>query len=603
MIKSTEMSNSPSKRVKDDLNRLAVKLELFGIKFHQTDASPRFHIVIDKEQGLSSNVIVIPAEEHIIYKKITRSAEKYVDAWIINEKNECNLIRFTGVDLTRNGFRRKLLMFQKYGLMTDKDYSKLFDFFMTSAKCGLKSDIEYTEDGLTYDFKYIIYKETRISLSGPLNHPDNNTAASLKATFENFIGCSSPEKPILLLIIQLIGLSMEIIKALPPEKRRNCQPTVLPYIWGDSGCGKTTISKAFFDAHDASRFISLSTSTEAAIQSKLSSVFGGVIVIDDVQHTGIGKCSIESTKKLESVIRTFGDIGAEKTTAFGKLSETGVWAAVTAESIFTTVQSSILRLLPIEFTRGEIDFERVQYIENQIVERKLFFQSFLEWFASQITINDGEILDIQALSKGYSSAKKELMQIYTDIPHARICDNHCQMLNFFCFFSHFFKMIGVEENYLCDLKSKMLSYLHRAAQLQCVHIKETSLSFYICQAIDSIIAENNVAKYFIKGSHCSNIEVPVGLDASSALTDGKSLIFTVAQQRVFFLRIKNSLPNGSNIRDNDIKQMLISMGILLDARTNKPLMRIPKDNRIRINDKDMRVLKIQINKNGGINDE
>lgn len=71
----------------------------------------------------------------------------------------------------------------------------------------------------------------------------------------------------------------------------------------------------------------------------------------------------------------------------------------------------------------------------------------------------------------------------------------------------------------------------------------------------------------------------------------------------FFLRIKSSLPNGSNIRDNDIKQMLISMGILLDARTNKPLMRIPKDNRIRINDKDMRVLKIQINKIGGINDE
>lgn len=164
-------------------------------------------------------------------------------------------------------------------------------------------------------------------------------------------------------------------------------------------------------------------------------------------------------------------------------------------------------------------------------------------------------------------------------------------------------MIGVEENYLCDLKSKMLSYLHRAAQLQCVHIKEPSLSFYICQAIDSIIAENNVAKYFIKGSHCSNIEVSVGLDASSALTDGKSLIFTVDQQRVFFLRIKSSLPNGSNIRDNDIKQMLISMGILLDARTNKPLMRIPKDNRIRINDKDMRVLKIQINKIGGINDE
>ena len=70
MIKSTEMSNSPSKRVKDDLNRLAVKLELFGIKFYQTDACPCFHIVIDKDQEVSTKVIVIPAEKHIIYKKI-----------------------------------------------------------------------------------------------------------------------------------------------------------------------------------------------------------------------------------------------------------------------------------------------------------------------------------------------------------------------------------------------------------------------------------------------------------------------------------------------------------------------------------------------------
>lgn len=589
-------TNIPSSdQVKGYIENLAQKLAHHNTELCLIESNNCFMVTLEGERPVSTKVIVIPIKEFVTYSKVKRSSKKIVDAYIINERYECTPIRFEKEDLNIQGFRNKLMMFQEYGLMTEKDYSRLYDLFMTSAKYGLTSSVDYLEEGLTYDRKFIIYKGSRIPPTDIIRIPDENTALELKTTFESFIRCAPSQKSILLLMVQLIGLSMETIKALPSEKRRNCQPTVLPYIWGDSGCGKTTISKAFFDAHDESRFIALSTSTEAALQNKLSSVFGGVIVIDDVQHTGIGRCSVKTTEKLEAVIRTFGDIGAEKATASGKLPEVGAWAVVTAESIFTTVHSSILRLLPIEFIRGEINFEQIEYLENQKTENELFFLSYLEWFQSQVIVDNGTILDIKGLPDGYSNAKNELRKSYSDIPHARVFDNHCQILNFFNFISRFLGMIGVEESDLSNLKAKMIDYLHETAKLQCANIYESSLPFYISLTIDNILSEGNIARFNIIGSNLSKIEVPTGLEDATAFSDGRKLIFTVSQQKEFFARIRRSLPNGSKISDKEIKQTLISMQILLNAQTDEPLTDLKKNNRIRINGKETRVLKIKIN--------
>lgn len=585
----------PSEWIKEYLDDLAKRLECYNVELCFIDSIGCFKVAIDGERPAFTKVIVIPIMEFDTHSKSRHYNEIIVASYIVNSKFECTPIRFSGDNLTSNDFRKKLMKFKEYGLMTDKDYTRLYALFMSSAKLGLESSVEYLEEGLTYDRKFIIYKGSRIPLTGVMKLLNNEDSSELKTTFESFISCAPPEKSIILLMIQLIGLSMETIKALPPEKRRNCQPTVLPYIWGDSGCGKTTISKAFFDAHDESRFIALSTSTEAALQNKLSSVFGGVIVIDDVQHTGIGRCSVKTTEKLEAIIRTFGDIGAEKATASGKLHEAGAWAVVTAESIFTTVHSSILRLLPIEFIRGEIDFEQIEYLENQKTENELFFLSYLEWFQSQVIAKDGTILDIKGLSDGYSNAKNELLKSYSDIPHARVFDNHCQILNFFNFISGFLGMIGVEESNLAKLKAEMIDYLHETAKLQCLHIYESSLPYYISQTIDHIVSKEKLVRFNTVGARKSEISVSADYKEAFALTDGNTLIFTVSQQKVFFSKIRRSLPGGDTVKDKEIKQTLVSMKILLDIHTNDALEFLPKENRIKINGTDTRVLKIKIN--------
>lgn len=252
--------------------------------------------------------------------------------------------------------------------------------------------------------------------------------------------------------------------------------------------------------------------------------------------------------------------------------------------------------MPIEVFRGEIDFKSVQYLENHKPENEKFFLSYLEWFSSQVTVEDGNILDIKALTDGYSSARDELVKSYGDIPYDRTRDNHSQLLNFFSFISKFFRKIGVEESYLTNLKGKLLHFLHKMALLQCSKIFEASLSYYIDQAIDGILAEGNVALFSPKGGQCSNIGAKLEYETSTALIDneGEFLILTVPQQREFFKRIKSSLPSGSDVKNKDIKQELISRRILLNPCTNEQLTYLPRDNRIIINDKDVRVLKISI---------
>ncbi|MGN0608538.1 MAG: hypothetical protein ACI4J6_04995 [Oscillospiraceae bacterium] len=598
MINSSNIfisANSPPEQVKSWLDGLIQNLERSNIKIYNQESNPIFRIEFGEKVTISSKIIVLPTKESRFYSKITHASEKKVDALVVKTDYTCETLQFSDNELNGSGFRKKLIMLKEYGLMPDNDYVRLFEVFMCAAKNGLCSDEEYLENGLTYDRKYVIYNGKPIDISAPgsLTAEDK---ASCKEILEAFLSCCTKDKAMLLLMIQLMGLSFEIIKSLPPEKRRKCQPTALPYIFGDSGCGKTTISRAFFDAYDATRFISLSTSTEAAVQKKLSSEFCGVVVIDDVQHTAIGRCSNKTTEKLEAVIRTFGDIGAEKTTASGKLSETSVWAVVTAEAIFTTVHSSILRLLPIEFVRGEIIFEQVALLEKKKAEKEKFFLCYLIWFVSKLSVTNGEITDIAGLSEGYYPARNDLADKYKDIHHDRILDNHTLMLSYFNFLAGFFREIEIADQYIAELKQGIITALYASAKIQCRYISEASLSSYIRQAIDRILSEEKVASYNIVGSDVSVIKLTSTQSDIAAYRFNNILMFTVKQQRAFFGMIRKELPNGSAVKDKDIKKELISMGILLNVKNDKPVFDLNMDNRVKIDNKDTRVIKIKIPK-------
>ena len=131
-------------------------------------------------------------------------------------------------------------------------------------------------------------------------------------------------------------------------------PTFLTFIYGESGAGKTTISKAIFQATNSDRYVNVPNSTSASMQNALTEANSGVVLYDDIPHAGYDKCSSENKDKLELLIRSVGDMGAERRTArksnsrpFSKRAMT----AVTSEAPFFISESSTLRCLFINIKK------------------------------------------------------------------------------------------------------------------------------------------------------------------------------------------------------------------------------------------------------------
>lgn len=146
---------------------------------------------------------------------------------------------------------------------------------------------------------------------------------------------------------------------------------------------------------------------------------------------------------------------------------------------------------------------------------------------------------------------------------------------------------------LQTLRDGIIDVLHNSAKIQCLHMYESSLPYYINQVLDRIVSEGNYGDYTIRGSNLADVEVVLTQSDTAAYKYRDVLVFTSEQQRRLFSMIKKELPNGSNIKDKDIKQSLLSMGILLDVRNDEPLNCIIKENRIKINNKEVRVLKLK----------
>ena len=544
--------------------------------------------------GKSSTVcklIVLPLKEHRIYDKIG-TCQKRMEALVVYADYRTEEIYFSQDELTREGFKNKLILIKQYGIMSDKDYTILYDVYMLTAKYGLDSTEEYFGEGVTFDQEFLIYKDSMLPIPCTSTIPQEDRDVC-QYMFHQFMKCCPEGKALLLLMVQLMGLSFETIKKLPPDIRRRCLPTVLPYIFGESGSGKTTICKAFFDAYSGDRFIAVSTATEAALQKKISSVYSGVIIIDDIPHVSIGRTSRKVLDKLELILRTYGDVGAEKETACGKLAETSSWAVVTAEALFLTVESSVLRILPVEFHRGEIYFEQVESLEHHKTERDKFFQTYLKWFVSQLTLSEGKIVDIPTLSNGYYTAREEVK--YSDYSYGRITDSHTQLFNFFNFISDFLSMVGISDNKIADLKTELKELLRRSAEMQTIQLYESSLPYYINKVLNEIITEGMTASYTLKA--CKRTEIEAKLTDTEAIAYQKDevLIFTCPQKKRLFSMIRKEIPGNIHIKDTDIIQALISMKLLVDVESERPITQWRNDSRMTINSTTMRVYKLKLN--------
>lgn len=124
----------PPDRIIKHLDNLAKKLENFNVELCFIESIGCFWFSIDGEQPTFTKVIVIPVMEFDTHSKSRHYDEKIVASYIVNSKFERTPIRFSVDILSSKDFRKKLMMFKEYGLMTDKDYTRLYALFMSSIK-------------------------------------------------------------------------------------------------------------------------------------------------------------------------------------------------------------------------------------------------------------------------------------------------------------------------------------------------------------------------------------------------------------------------------------------------------------------------------------
>lgn len=574
-----------------------------GIKLEHQDQTGKFIMSWQKEskeeefpttETMSSKILLVPVGIKCCYGKSDGSFSKRIDTYIISADFNCAETYFSSNDLDDRSFRRRLdHVYQS--IILPEDSKTLLDIFKLLLKSDIPLTFEYFGEGLTFDHKYLIYKGTQITV-GQSVELTQDKKENCERMFRLFMGCCSDAKALLLLMIQLMGLSFETIKALPSDVRRNCLPTVLPYVYGDTGCGKSSICKALFNAYYCDKLISMPNATLTFIQKKLSSIYSGVVLIDDIPPNAIGGCSKEIGEKLEAVLRTYGDIGGEKQTAFHKFAEVKVWAVVTAEDLFLNVPSSIFRILPIRFHKDEINIDNVGQIDERRSEADKFFECYLEWFSSKLKLSKGRIVDIPQLSGGYYSAREEVD--YMTFNYPRVIDSHVQLINFSNFISEFWSMIGISDEEILTFKMDLKSVLSQSVEIQREQQYEYSLEYYITKVLEDFILDNKFIPYECVGSNYHKITTDDSIaEDAVAYKMGNILIFDAKQRKGFFDKIRDEAKVNDRIKDAVLKRVLFAMGLVVDVKEETPVYVSSNYNdKVRINGKETRVLKLDIKK-------
>lgn len=567
------------------------------IAFKRTEDG-RFEI---KGKGIKgsvyTNVIVCPLSETLTEDKLNKCKCKVIQADILMPNNQMPKTVISQEDVSFAGFKRLLFSVPEYGCISDAECSAIYKLFTRIASCGLPSETVYDVPGLTLNNKLFIFNGVTLEAQSKPVLTEQEKADSLEA-FNMLIGCCTEEKSLLLLELLMISTVFEVIKQMSVTDKRNCLPTFVPYLYGESGVGKTTIIKAFFaEMDECNRFVSLANATTSGILKQISSICSGMVVVDDVPHTSANKCSRNAMESLEAVIRTYGDVGAEKVTAIGENHSVRAWTIITAENVFLHIKSSILRTLPIEIEKGEVNFEAIETLKLNKDKINTFMLSYLKWFFGTAKYIEGT-WQINDLSELYRCCRKEMQNQYSGM-ESRIYDSHCQIMMYFRFFSKFFREIGVPPDRIATLETALKNLLLNIGKLQMLYCYENTLPYYIRLYISDLIETNNIAELKPRGSEGYAVE-PTAYDCC-AFKNESYLYFTSeskqgqSQKNRFFDGIIKYAQCIGNVTRKDIKIAMLKMGIVCKPSDRKPVEMFPKgnDDRIKINNNLVHVLCIK----------
>lgn len=555
-----------------------------------SEETPLYFKLSRGEANVYLKQVIIPLTEAREYYKKEGKLKKVYISLVINIDRSATVIRLADSDIELKCFKRKLRsILNGKGVMSPQQYWYMHQLFTIIASEGLNCIESYTQQGLSIDLNKFMYKYSVINVRNPDAISNRYQKDLCCNVFTQIMKCAETSKNIPLSLVAHIGWCFEFLQSLSPSSMRNLLPTTLPLIYGGSGTGKTTLVKAIFDSDYQNRFIALSNSTKNGVMEKMCSIYGGTIILDDIPHISLGKCSKAVLDCFEMILRTYGDIGAEKQTAFKQNQRVRAWAAVTAEAPFLNIQSSLLRVFPIEILRGDVHFDELEKLVEMRSDYDKYIVIFLNWFCQHITVGTDGFIKIPLLEKKYAEVRAEAYSKYKNIREARLIDTRIQFESYWNFFCVFYESIGINPGTLEQYSQLLNKFLMDTANMQADWVHDSTLESCIIRAISDLIESSGICKYktnleIIQNSNTSNI---------AAFRDNNFIVFTSHQKRIFFNMIREKA-GTSDITDNIIVNSMITMGIVCVPSTSAPVKSGGYDNRITENGQSKRVLKIDI---------
>lgn len=554
----------------------------------------RFEIKGKKINGsVYTNIIVCPLSEILTEDKLNKRKHKVIQAVILMSDGQMLETSVSQDEASLSGFKGLLFNIPKYGCVSDAECSAIHTLFTSTASCGLESEIIYNLPGLTFDNNLFIFNDTQIAIQSEQQALTEQEKADSLEAFNMLIGCCTEEKSLLLLELLMVSTVFEVIKQMSVTDRRNCLPTFVPYLYGESGVGKTTIIKAFFaEMDECNRFVSLANATASGILKRISSICSGMVIVDDVPHTSANKCSKNAMESLEAVIRTYGDVGAEKVTAVSNPAEVRAWTIITAENVFLRIKSSILRTLPIEIEKGDVNFESIEVLKLNKDKFDTLMRSYLKWFFGMAKYAE-EVWQINDLSELYKRCRKE-MQIQYSSMESRIYDSHCQMMMYFRFFSKFFLEIGVPPDKIAAFEAALQKLLLDIATQQTLYCQENTLPYYIKVYLAELLESEEIGELTPSGT--TGYSICGDNEKIQAYKYSDYLFFTAKQKNLFFSNVIKAASHLGTHQKKDVKNALLKMGAVFDPKSREPTSKWIGGNldRIKINQKDVHVLCIKL---------
>lgn len=427
-----------------------------------------------------------------------------------------------------------------YGPITDTAITIAYNTALEIAQLKTKTQHIYCEEGLSLDNTRFVYRGLPLDITQNKFNLTKEEKEKLHSVITDILSCSKcPAVMTILLETALMSLLYEAFLKMQQDQAVKLIPSFLIFIYGESGSGKTTVSRAIFRSTDPKRFIYVPNSTSASMQEAIKKVSSGVLLFDDIPHTGYDKCSTENKSKLEMLIRAAGDFGAEKRTAKSELPPLPKRAAlaVTSEAPFYISESSSLRCLYCHIEKGSIDFEKFSRYRESGNELDSLNQAFIKWAFSELLKYDGTNFSMPVLEALYIKAANETRILLDNVVEPRAMDNFIHIELYWHIYSLFLKEICFSESELSEMQLEHDVYLKKSASIQQEIIKFRSAESAIYFTIEKVISSNRTVSFKKENNQLTRISLDQTDNSEGTVIgfyNSPYLILTSEQQKIFF---------------------------------------------------------------------